>query len=593
MTFKEWLSQEDRLDDPVLEGMLALHRLVVEFFEANGGPITLEPGQRDFPLHYPGRHLDKHLPAVPGGGPRIIRGPESNFLVPLDSLERIQGMNGQDVPKLLSHFVRDQPYIAAFAQASPENMASAIIFVLLTIRADFMQVMQTFPLLMSVLMTHFQDKPMAPGELEAKLTEMMAKQAAGSHPNLRVTSKTGKVYRRGYGVGGQIFGFKYDGVTDVWNRREAIYGSVMNLVSRKDTIAVFEYLLANVKGLAQAKAGFCVQLIFGEMGCIDMHNVNLYSQYYLNRGQPRSKSNVFQPDHLNGLYMRSPASKRDLDVYNALDPRKFSSKPVLPGPRPTGVVDARQMRTWGNRTERFKAGVKAYVDVLKALEKDGFNTIKLWDVWVSYVANNYVKSSPRKDGEGDSEDGGSRYARDGILSGNPLDPANDPADARIMRTTSPIPDRNTLLTQPRNIRWVKDPATGFMKPVKKDNGDTNPLDTFSVSGMDKEPSAGAASLAHGATWWWRDSRYWWDLIRQAQGHRAKDGIRYASDDWAGPVSDVARPLAYLATEPEILDNLFPDPAERRRFKKDLDDVLKRHEFWAKKDYKPSKASKVY
>ena len=123
-------------------------------------------------------------------------------------------------------------------------------------------------------------------------------------------------------------------MTDVWNRREAIYGSVMNLVARKDTIAVFEYLLANVKGLAQAKAGFCVQLIFGEMGCIDMHNVNLYSQFYLDRGQPRSKSNVFQPDHLNGLYMRSPASKRDLDMYNALDPRKFSSKPVLPGPRP-------------------------------------------------------------------------------------------------------------------------------------------------------------------------------------------------------------------------------------------------------------------
>ena len=375
-------------------------------------------------------------------------------------------------------------------------------------------------------------------------------------------------------------------MTDVWNRREAIYGSVMNLVARKDTIAVFEYLLANVKGLAQAKAGFCVQLIFGEMGCIDMHNVNLYSQFYLDRGQPRSKANVFQPDHLNGLYMRSPASKRDLDMYNALDPRKFSSKPVLPGPRPSGVVDARQMRTWGNRTERFKAGVKAYVDVLKALEKDGFNTIKLWDVWVSYVANNYVKSSPRKDGEGD-EDGGSRYARDGLLSGNPLDPANDPTDARIMRTTSPIPDRNTLLTQAKNIRWVKDPTTGVMKPIKKDNDESNPLDTFSVDGMDKEPSAGAASLAHGATWWWRTPEYWWDLIRQAQGHRAKDGIRYASDDWAGPISDVAKPLAYLATEPEMLDNLFPDRDERRRFKRELDDVLKRHDFWRKKDYKPS------
>jgi hypothetical protein len=161
-----------------------------------------------------------------------------------------------------------------------------------------------------------------------------------------------------------------------------------------------------------------------------------------------------------------------------------------------------------------------------------------------------------------------------------------------MRTKSPVPDRNTLLTQPNNIRWVKDPETGVMKPVRKDNGDTNPLDTFSVVGMDQEPSAGAASLAHGATWWWRDPRYWWDLIHQAQGHRAKDGIRYSSDDWAGPVSDVARPLAYLATEPEMLDALFPDRDERRRFQRELDDVLKRHEFWKKSDYKPSRASRV-
>jgi hypothetical protein len=444
MRFKAWLEETNWLDNPLLEGMLTFHRLVDEFFEATGQPITLEPGQRDFKLDYPGRHLDKVLPRAAGGGPRIIRGPDQNFLVPLDSLDRIQGMSSQDVPRMLSHFVRDQPYIAAFAQSSPENMASAIIFVILTIRADFMQVMQTFPLLMSVLMTHFHEKKMASGELEAKLTEMMAKQASQTHPNLRVTSKKGKVYRRGYGVGGQIFSFKYGGVTDVWNRREAIYGSVMNLVAKKNTIAVFEYLLSNVKGLAQAKAGFCVQLIFGEMGCIDMHNINLYSQFYLDRGQPRSKSNVFQPDHLNGLYMRSPMAKRDLDVYNALDPKRFSSKPTLPGPRPSGVVDSRQMRTWGNRTERFKGSVKAYVDVLKALEQDGFTTIKLWDVWVSYVSNAYTKASPRKDGHGD-EDGGSRYARDGMLSGNPLDPANDPTDANVMKIRGPIPDRNTLL----------------------------------------------------------------------------------------------------------------------------------------------------
>ena len=67
--------------------------------------------------------------------------------------------------------------------------------------------------------------------------------------------------------------------------------------------------------------------------------------------------------------MRSPTSKRDLDMYAALDPRRLSSKPVPPGPRPSGVVDARQMRSWANRVERFKASVKAYVDVLRSWSK--------------------------------------------------------------------------------------------------------------------------------------------------------------------------------------------------------------------------------
>ena len=215
--------------------------------------------------------------------------------------------------------------------------------------------------------------------------------------------------------------------------------------------------------------------------------------------------------------------------------------------------------------------------------------MKLWDIWVSYVANNYVKVGPKTgDGKGD---GGSRYARTGLLAGNPLDPANDPTDARIMRTREPIPDRNTLRTQARNIRWVPDPETGLLKPIKKDNDESHPLDRFTRPGHGTGAQPGAASLAHGATWWWRNPDYWWDLIRQDQGYRAKAGIRYASDAWAGPVSDVARPLAYLASEPEMLNHLFPDRGERRRFQRELDDVLKRHDFGRKRGLQAQRGSK--
>src|SRR5262245_3144772 len=127
MRFKDWLTQDDWLDHALLEGMLALHRLLVESY---GEPITLEPSGRDFELRTPGRHLDPILPTAPGGGRRLVRGQDQNIVIPLDALERIQGMSNQALPRLLSHFVRDQPYIPAFAQSSPENLASAIIFVL-------------------------------------------------------------------------------------------------------------------------------------------------------------------------------------------------------------------------------------------------------------------------------------------------------------------------------------------------------------------------------------------------------------------------------------------------------------------------------
>ncbi len=43
----------------------------------------------------------------------------------------------------------------------------------------------------------------------------------------------------------------------------------------------------------------------------------------------------------------------------------------------------------------------------------------------------------------------------------------------------------------------------------------------------------------------------------------------------------------------MLNHLFPDREERRRFKRELDDVLKRHDFWRKRVYRPSQTPKAY
>lgn len=576
--FKQWLGSREVDESPVDMRLIELHEQMTRYWEAGGEPITLPRGQMDFPLQYAGRHLDKVLPNAEPGKPRIIRGPDQNYLIPLDSLEQITGDG--NAPKNLSHFVRDMPYIGAFSQASAENMASAIIFVQMTIRADFMQVMHSFPVVMSLLMSKFGTTPVSADELESSLNDMEGRLAAASKPSARRKTDQGHVYRVGYGNRGQIFSFKYEGIATVWNKREEMYSRLMDLVQKKDTVAVFKYLLANVKGLAQAKAGFCVQLIFGELGCIDMHNVNLYSQFYLDRGQAKSRTQVFQPNHMRGDQTVRMPGKRDVEMYNQLHPKAFGPSYKPPGIFPSDGTD-RQKEFWQNRDVRFVGAVKSYIDTLKKLEDDGFNTIKLWDIWVSYVANAYVK-----------KDGDSRYARDGMLAGNPLDPENDATDRKIMQTRGPIPDRNAILTANKDsIDWRQDPETGHWHPhTTKKKGERLP--TYSVDGMDKEKSAGAASLSHGAIHWWRNPDYWWDLVNQARGERPKDGVRYASDDWAGMVSDVPRVLPYIDQNPELLNSLFPDASERKEFKQAVKDVLDRHDFYGVTNpLKPTRASK--
>lgn len=577
--FSEWMQEEEWGDRQLLEGMVNLHLAWKRYWEANNEPITYQRGKMDFPLKFAGRHLDPIMAPPAKGQERIIRGPDQNFLIPMDSLQE-PGPDGK-TPKGLSHFVRDQPYIGAFTQASPENMASAVIFVLMTIRADFMQVMHSFPLVMSLLMSRFGNRPIEKGELAQAMFDMEGKVAASSKNSVvSRNDATGKQFRQGYGNGGQLFGFKYDGVEWVWNNRDTFYSQCMNLVDKKDTVGVFQYIATHVKGLAQPKAGFCVQLIFGELGCIDMHNVNLYSQYYLDRGQPKSTTQSFQPDTMKGDQLMKSPGKRDLTAYTQLNPKVFSPTIQSPGPMPSGQVTSRELQSWKNKQQKLKGAVKAYMDVLKILEQDGFNTIKLWDIWVSYVSKAYNKA-----------DGSTRYARDGRLAGNPLDPKNDPVDRKIMQTRGPIPDRNAILTQPKAITWKKDPKTGLLVPHKA-GGDEDALPTYSVQDMDKEDSAGSASLSHGAIHWWRNPDYWWDLINQANGERAKDGVRYASDQWAGPVSDVPRALPYLDKHPELIDALFHDDDEKKSFRKALKDVLKKHDFYnVDRSDKPTKASR--
>lgn len=539
--FKYWLTDvETEIDSNILENMLELHAQWLNcILEGKEKSFLLPHGQRDFALKFKGKHSQDDSD--------IIQGPDTNHLIPYASLKQIIDNKAGKVSKPSSMFHRDQPYIGAFTQGSPENMASAIIFVLMTIRADFMTVMQDFPVVMMLLMSKFSNKPASPDEIDKATRDLEGQLMAKSNP--ATLGQEGKPYRLGYGLGTSLFGTKYKGVAFAWNNREEMYSELMSLVSNKDTVAVFEWILKNISGIAQAKAGFVVQLIFGELGCIDMHNVNLYSQYYLDRkGQRRSKDKTYKADH-QSAEMSAPG-KRDQDMYAALDPAIFSKKPKPP--------------TTARQESAFKGAVKKYIDVLNKLEEDGFNTVKLWDIWVSYVSHNYVKS-----------DGTSRYARTGMLAGNPLD-LKDPADKNIMKTSDPIPDRNAVVTNKSKIGWSEDPETGELRPIKLTKGGSNDLPTYHTAGMEKERSAGAASAAHGAIWWWRMPEFWWDQVKQAQATENKpiDGLRFSAGR-----KIISKPLAYIASNPKLMQTVFQDPIQRNQFKSAVDDVMKKWDFW--------------
>jgi len=291
--------------------------------------------------------------------------------------------------KHFSGFLRDAPIMHQYAMANPENLASTIIFVLLTVRADFMQVMQDFPTVMLKLFTKFgyrnEDMPLNGEELGDEITSMEKKLSQKANPAM--LDKDG--FLKGYSLKSTAFGFKlgekkeakqkndimYHGMSGVWTNRRRIFDAIKSLVDKLDTVGAFRQFL-DVSGLAPVKAGFCVQIVMGKLGCIDMHNINLYSAYAKQYGKE--------------------------DLYQALEPSGYSGK---------------------NR-----ASIDNYLRVLEMLAEEGATTIKLWDIWTDYIAHNYTTLT-----------GVSRYDDKGKFSGITA----DPQDKLVQKLygLSNIPDR--------------------------------------------------------------------------------------------------------------------------------------------------------
>ena len=211
----------------------------------------------------------------------------------------------------LSGYATHISAIQSFAKASPANFAQVLMFSPLSANTPFAKHWDNFQMLMSILKHNFPDR----------VTAAEIKQAAQSFDD--------KYHKLSH----TLSSFKFDTIADVWSNKDNLYHELNNLAKGGDDVALIKRL-SMIKGVQPVKAGFIAQLIWGRAGCIDTHNIDIYSK-------------------------------------------------VFPDMEKSGDFDEKQ---WG----RAKGGAEKYVGVLNKLSSRGIGTKQLWDVWVDFVETMYI-----------------------------------------------------------------------------------------------------------------------------------------------------------------------------------------------------------
>lgn len=202
--------------------------------------------------------------------------------------------------------------IQQFALASPFNFAQTLLFSPLSANVAFPKHWDNFQMLMMILKHQYPDK--------VSVEEL-------SH----VIDSFGKYL---YSMAHTIGGWKLKTISYVWNQKEELMKKLISLAKSGNDEAMIQELI-KIPGVQPVKAGFIAQLLFSKAGCIDTHNIDIYSKAF--------------PDLADEL--KNP-------------------------------------QQWSN-----EKGVPKYLSLLDKLQKKGIGTKELWDVWVDFVENYYKQIS--------------------------------------------------------------------------------------------------------------------------------------------------------------------------------------------------------
>ncbi len=275
------------------------------------------------------------------------------------------------------------PMIQAFAQQNPENLAQTLLFAPLTANTNFSRFNEWFPVLMQFLRTR--------EEVSREEVSNFVSGVGGQRANVPRGGLFASVLDRGEGN-------KTELISWLWNNRREIYEKSMHMAENKEWEELMK-LYSAFPGVQPVKAGFMVQLAFGQIGCIDTHNTAMYRSI--------GKLMISDPD----------VPKEEKEKWKEL-------AALMPqGPSDDIGTIPRAWSAFGKNEkggqEKIEKAVKGYMQVLSHMNDNmGITPRALWDFWVNYVAQRYDK---KKDNQYSPDQGLSHAPDDeqllGVLGG--------------------------------------------------------------------------------------------------------------------------------------------------------------------------------
>ncbi len=238
----------------------------------------------------------------------------------------------------ISAYDKEIRALQIYAGESADHFAQVLLFSPLSANVNFAKHWDNFPVVMTVLVTEFPDK-IKPKRASDK----------GKTPVEILQDRLAWFDQTKYGLGATVAGWKYNTIVHVWNNRHELKAKMDSIHKSGGSDADLIMAMQEIPGVAPVKAGFIAQLIYGRAGCIDTHNIDIYSRAFPDlKGELR-----------DDLWQKNRGKKGEDDG--------------------GGIEDSSATRK----------AVDRYAGTLGKLKERGIGTRELWDVWVDFVGHMY------------------------------------------------------------------------------------------------------------------------------------------------------------------------------------------------------------